>query len=102
MDANNGWLCVAPEYPNGTYAYFSTIDEKWNSAYPYVVGPTFYGVRNATKVNSITESVSTYVKTTSSLVKDQLDASTIAIFPNPSSDVIVIQLNNVANADYQV
>ena len=27
LDENNGRFCVTPEYPNGTYAYFATIDE---------------------------------------------------------------------------
>ena len=27
LDKNNGRFCVTPEYPNGTYAYFATIDE---------------------------------------------------------------------------
>ena len=26
LDENNGRFCVTPEYPNGTYAYFTTID----------------------------------------------------------------------------
>ena len=43
LDVHNGRTCVTPEYPNGTYAYFCTVDENHNSAYPYVVGPTFYG-----------------------------------------------------------
>ena len=39
LDEHNGRFCVTPEYPNGTYAYFATVDEDWNSKYPYVVAP---------------------------------------------------------------
>ncbi|MCB0514696.1 MAG: YHYH protein [Chitinophagales bacterium] len=60
LDAHNGRFCVTPEYPNGIYCYFATVDEQHNSAYPYVVGPTFYGNKTGAKVSSITESVSTY------------------------------------------
>ena len=60
LDEHNGRFCVTPEYPNGIYCYFATVDANWNSAYPYVVGPTFYGVKNATKVTSITEAVTQY------------------------------------------
>ena len=60
LDEHNGRFCLTPEYPNGIYAYFCTVDENWNSAYPYVVGPTFYGVKNAMKVPSVTETVTTY------------------------------------------
>jgi hypothetical protein len=60
LDEHNGRFCVTPEYPNGIYCYFATVDANWNSAYPYVVGPTFYGVKSAAKVASISESVTTY------------------------------------------
>ena len=36
-------FCVTPEYPNGTYAYFATVDENWNSKFPYVIH-SYYGV----------------------------------------------------------
>ena len=26
LDRNNGRFCVTPDFPNGTYAYFATID----------------------------------------------------------------------------
>jgi hypothetical protein len=60
LDAHNGRFCVTPEYPNGTYAYFATVDQFWNSAYPYVVGPTFYGVKSTTRVTGISEITTTY------------------------------------------
>lgn len=61
LDVHNGRFCVTPEYPNGKYCYFTTVDDNWNSAYPYCVGPTFYGTKTAAKVTSITESVTTYI-----------------------------------------
>lgn len=63
LDIHNGRICKTPEYPNGIYCYFATVDSKWNSAYPYVVGPTFYGTVAASKVTSITETVLTYITT---------------------------------------
>lgn len=63
LDEHNGRFCVTPEYPAGIYCYFATVDSNWNSAYPYVVGPTFYGVKSATKVLSITEPVTVYTVT---------------------------------------
>lgn len=61
LDEHNGRFCKTPEYPNGIYCYFATVDANWNSAYPYVVGPTFYGVKNAMKVNAILEPVTVYL-----------------------------------------
>ena len=46
LDQHNGRFCITPEYPNGTYAYFCTIDVNASNEaiprYPYVVGPYFY------------------------------------------------------------
>ncbi len=64
LDEHNGRFCVTPEYPNGTYCYFATVDANWNSAYPYVVGPTFYGVYAKAQVTSITETVKQYTGST--------------------------------------
>jgi len=43
LDSKNGRYCVTPDYPNGTYAYFITLDPAQKPAYPYVIGNTFYG-----------------------------------------------------------
>jgi len=42
LDEHNGRFCVTPEYPNGTYAYFMTLDESLDPAYPYAIGQTYY------------------------------------------------------------
>jgi len=47
LDQYNGRFCVTPEYPAGIYAYFSTIDSLGNSEYPYLIGPSYYGVVTA-------------------------------------------------------
>lgn len=60
LDEHNGRICKTPEYPNGTYAYFCTVDAGHNSAYPYVVGPTFYGTKVVTKVTTIPGAATTY------------------------------------------
>ena len=46
LDQHNGRICNTPEYPNGTYAYFVTVDPTDTTVpvYPYVLGPTYYGV----------------------------------------------------------
>ena len=38
LDEYNGRYCVTPEYPNGTYAYFMTIDDELEPVFPYVIG----------------------------------------------------------------
>jgi hypothetical protein len=44
LDQYNGRFTVTPEYPNGTYAYFATMNADGTAAYPYIVGPQYYGV----------------------------------------------------------
>ena len=44
LDEHNGRWCVTPEYPSGTYAYFTTITESEEPAYPYHMGASSYGV----------------------------------------------------------
>jgi len=41
LDIHNGRFCTTPEFPNGVYAYFCTIDEQFNPKFPYVIG-NFY------------------------------------------------------------
>ncbi len=48
MDQYNGRYCVTPEFPNGTYAYFVTVDAAGNPAFPYMLGKQYFGTSNAT------------------------------------------------------
>ncbi len=100
LDEHNGRYCVTPEYPAGTYAYFATVDANWNSAYPYVVGPTFYGVKTAVKVTSITEAVTTYTPATTGEVSRA--TVPISLFPNPAGDLIAIQVRGLLREDLTV
>ena len=91
LDEHNGRFCKTPEYPNGIYCYFATVDENWNSAYPYAVGPYFYGNKTASKVTTISEPVTTYTSTASI---EEIDIQA-TIYPNPSNDLLIIQLNGL-------
>ena len=43
LDEYNGRFAVTPEFPDGIYAYYATIDASFNSAYPYFF-PFYRGV----------------------------------------------------------
>ncbi len=101
LDIHNGRFCVTPEYPNGIYCYFTTVDAQYNSAYPYAVGPTFYGVRTNAKVTAINEAVTTYTKSVPT-TDASLDGLDIRVFPNPSADIIAVQLGDLVKDDYAV
>jgi hypothetical protein len=44
LDENNGRFCVTPDYPEGTYAYFTTILENNTPVYPYFLGKNYYSI----------------------------------------------------------
>jgi hypothetical protein len=44
LDQYGGRIVDTPEYPNGTYAYFIPLDASGNNVYPYLLGPSYYGV----------------------------------------------------------
>jgi len=100
LDVHNGRFCITPEYPNGIYCYFATVDAIHNSAYPYVVGPTFYG----TVCSSIPGSDCNVITaiptgTTTYLANNTFDfnETKVTIAPNPAQDFIAIQSQMVEN-----
>lgn len=101
LDEHNGRFCVTPEYPQGIYCYFATVDANHNSAYPYVVGPTFYGNVVASKVTSITETVTTYTSGTNG-INDLSQAESFNVFPNPASDMIIVQAPGLLESDVTI
>ena len=102
LDEHNGRFCVTPEYPAGIYCYFATVDSQWNSAYPYVVGPTFYGVRSALKVTAITEPVTVYSATATGIQPTSKNDLDVRIFPVPANDLIAIQLNGLTRENVAI
>lgn len=98
LDEHNGRFCVTPEYPDGIYAYFCTVDENYNSAYPYAVGPTFFGNKVASKVTSISETVTPYTPSTSN-VSENTTSDVFNVYPNPVADVLIIQASSILMQD---
>jgi uncharacterized protein (TIGR03437 family) len=43
LDQYNGRFSVTPEFPNGTYAYYTTIEDDGTPAFPYIVAGQYYG-----------------------------------------------------------
>lgn len=100
LDEHNGRFCVTPEYPEGTYAYFATVNEDWTSAYPYAVGPTFAGNSERRNVTSVDETTTVFNGTTS--VRGFEDDAAITVFPNPTADLIAVQLPGLIGDDFTV
>lgn len=98
LDEHNGRFCSTPEYPNGTYAYFVTLDSNLMGIYPYTIGPTYYGIVPAGNTgpqsghNTASEPVVTYTPTSTSIA--DINTNNISLFPNPASDYIQVFLGN--------
>jgi YHYH protein len=43
LDEFNGRFCVTPEFPDGTYAYFTAISSNGTPVFPYHIGRQYYG-----------------------------------------------------------
>jgi hypothetical protein len=89
LDDHNGRYCITPEYPSGIYCYFATVDANHNSAYPYVVGPTFYGNVAVTTVTTVPAGTTTFVLDNSDF---NLEDTKAILSPNPAQDFIAIQM----------
>ncbi|MBK9537261.1 MAG: YHYH protein [Flavobacteriales bacterium] len=94
LDEHNGRFCVTPEYPNGIYAYFVTIDADLQPVYPYVLGPAYYGTvlpgntGPGSGHNSIDEAVTVYDPFTG--VEEAGTSLDLRAYPNPTSEHLVI------------
>ena len=44
LDQYNGRFSGTPDYPQGTYAYYVALDATNTAVYPYIIGPSYYGV----------------------------------------------------------
>ncbi len=101
LDDHNGRFCITPEYPAGIYCYFATVNSSWNAVYPYLVGPTYYGTKVAAKVTSIIETVNTYTPSVG-ITKNQIADVRATVFPNPTNDIIVVQIKDLVKENYNV
>lgn len=107
LDIHNGRYCKTREYPNGIYAYFTTL--AWvtdgygtgiKPAFPYVIGTTYYGEVYPSDGNTgpnsgfvvINESVTPYLSITT--LTNQIEEKVkIDMFPNPTAGQLNFQVD---------
>jgi hypothetical protein len=105
LDEHNGRFCITKEYPNGTYAYFTTIDwvsDRYDTSikpvFPYVIGTSYYGEVYPTDGNTgpnsgfvvIDEPVTSYTNTAG--LEDLEEILHIEMFPNPTAGQLNFQV----------
>ncbi len=88
LDEHNGRFCVTPDYPNGIYCYFATLDNNLVPAYPYLLGPTYYGTPTNSNLGPnggittvITEPVTVFLSANE--VENEI---VILLYPNPAKE----------------
>jgi hypothetical protein len=90
LDEHNGRFCHTPEYPNGIYAYFTTVDATLSvPEFPYLLGTTYYGevvIENIRSQLSVTFSNGTNCASviTSVATIDNKNEQ-VQMFPNPTA-----------------
>ena len=107
LDEHNGRYCVTPDYPSGTYAYFVTINASLAPVYPYVLGPTYYGIPGNTHPHVTPVGPDTTYTTDTSTTVAQVRNTTIKyqVVPNPIIDHAYIYMdatstNNIKGSLY--
>lgn len=84
LDESNGRWCVTPEFPHGTYAYFTTIDARGKPVYPYTMGKLYHGQATGRLVREIEEPVATYYTSAAAS-----STETSAVSPSPATTTLV-------------
>lgn len=96
LNRQNVRYCVTPEYPNGTYAYFVSIDASGATAFPDVINQEFFGATSGGQgtVTTINESVTDYELAG--------PAAALTVTAVASSSGVALSWNSAEGATYKV
>jgi hypothetical protein len=113
LDEHNGRFCITRDYPNGIYAYFTTIDwvaDHYDTSikpvFPYVLGTAYYGEVYPADGNTgpgsgfvvISEPVTPYYGAATP-VSVVLSPLSISIYPNPTSSSLNIDTRGIEETE---
>jgi hypothetical protein len=104
LDEHNGRFGITPDYPNGTYAYFITLTTSGAPAYPYIIGPNYYGTVPAGNTgpqsghNVPTEPVLNYT----TAVQDVAGTESFDVYPNPAPGYFILENKTGDNTPWQI
>jgi hypothetical protein len=104
LDFHNGRFCVTPDYPQGIYAYFVTIDSVRNPVFPYVLGLSYYGTVQTANIGpgsghiTITDSTTIYHADTTTAIAGTGSSINLEVMPNPTSNYVYLYFGtSIAN-----
>lgn len=102
LDEYNGRFCYTPDFPNGTYAYFITMDGAGEPQFPYLTGLEYYGViSNPGEIGGPAGNITIPGSAVcGALVSVEQEELTYEIYPNPANDILNVKGINGTN--YQI
>lgn len=107
LDEHNGRWCHTPEYPNGTYAYFVSINASLDPVYPLIIGPTYYGILGSNSVHVTPVGPDTTYTGNTAIAQVQNTTIKYLVVPNPIVDHAYIYMdascvNNITGRLYDM
>jgi uncharacterized protein (TIGR03437 family) len=60
LDQYNGRFAITPDYPNGTYAYYVTINADGTPAFPYIFNVQYYGTATGGSTQTVASDAADY------------------------------------------
>jgi hypothetical protein len=103
LDRYNGRVCVTPEFPGGTYAYFLTITANGAPAFPYIIGLQYYGQRTGGDYGAPATIGFTSIQTPNTTVfLGGPDATDTVTDFQKNGDTVTLTWNSVEGGHYDV
>jgi hypothetical protein len=102
LDIHNGRFCKTPEYPEGNYCYFATIDSNTKSIYPFLTTPELYGKMQQNRTNQIPANTITFSPETNEILRKHQQTNSVKIFFAEKSELIVVQSNGLINENLTI
>ena len=87
-------FCVTPEFPNGTWAYFLTIETDGTPKFPNLVGRWYFGSPTGGNVTALNETVTEYVRAS--------QASPISVSATNAGGNVALVWTSVEGATYKI
>ena len=97
LNEQNARFCVTPEFPGGTWAYFTTITATGMPTFPYTTGRQFFGTPSGGAITAINEPVST-----ANLAGPLKSDSGHALGVNPANGNATLTWSGVEGGTYQI
>ena len=104
LDDNNGRYCVTPEFPDGVYAYFMTVDlTNKRNGFPYFIGSKYSGKTYANFNNLESPSIESvsgvrrYVNTIGNAYPSPIDVGKFQVSSVPTSGDASVESINVVS-----